>query len=230
MITPNLSAPSGAIFSECRRYRGLLWRLWNDVPNPRWLVCCALNCSTADAEKDDPTVGGMVSRGKSWGYDGFIMVNLFEWRSTDPKGLLLAADPVGLEADGHILFAASIAATFICAWGSSSKLIPARASAVLKMLRDNGVNLHYLRMGKTGQPWHPLYLPHALEPTEWRLDAQQSPTMAASHPATDQPTALREEHMDAETNAAPAVEETAATPAAAEPAPTSESTEAETQG
>lgn len=169
--------PSGAIFSEDGLYRFLLWRRWDlgrlqhdlEAHEPRWLVSCCLNCSTADAMKNDPTVAGMVKRAKSWGYDGFKMVNLFAYRSTNPKGLLSAQNPVGAGNDAAILEACRLATTVICGWGSASPLIPARAKYVEGMLRASGVELHHLRLNKDGQPGHPLYIGHDIQPTRWLL-------------------------------------------------------------
>ncbi len=158
----------GASFSPCRKYRYALWRIWDE--SKPFLVGLCLNPSTADENFDDPTVAGMVKRARAWGYGGLVMLNIFAWRSTDPKGLLIPADPVGPDNDFAIMCWAfpldEPPRKIICAWGSSSKLVPARAAAVLAMLRKHGADLNYLRMGKT-QPWHPLYLKHSMEPTAW---------------------------------------------------------------
>lgn len=159
---------TGADFSACQKYRYALWRVWDE--SKPFLVSICLNPSTADATNDDPTVAGMIKRARAWGYGGFVMLNLFAWRSTDPKGLLACEDAVGEQNDLAILSwifpVGEPARKVICAWGSSSKLVPARAAQVLAMLHRFGADLYYFRMGKT-QPWHPLYLPHALEPTKW---------------------------------------------------------------
>jgi hypothetical protein len=77
---------------------------------------------------------------------------------------------VGPENDRYIIYESLGASSIICGWGSASPLIPRRAKDVVKMLRDVGVKLHYLKMGATGQPWHPLYIGYDVMPTEWRFD------------------------------------------------------------
>lgn len=153
-----------AIFSPCRSYRYTLTREWGDGPT---LVVIMLNPSTADELLDDPTVAGMIKRAQAWGYGRLVVLNLFAWRSTDPRALKTVSYPVGLSNDARIVTEAAKAAMVICAWGSASPLVPERAEHVKTTLIENGIKLHYLKMGKTGQPWHPLYLRHDLKPTEW---------------------------------------------------------------
>jgi hypothetical protein len=133
------------------------------------MVCIGLNPSTATHEVLDPTCKGLEKRAQMWGYDRYVMLNLFGWRSTDPKGLLDPVDPVGPGNDAAIVDACRGATIVIAAWGSSSPLVPARAAHVVAKLRRAGIPLHYLRMSEsTGQPWHPLYLPHATKPVPWK--------------------------------------------------------------
>lgn len=161
MKQSSLLVDSGATFSECRRYRYTLWRRWADGPP---LVAICLNPSTADESANDATVERMVRRSQTWGFPAFVMLNLFAWRSTDPKGLLTVADPVGPENDAAIVEQCWSAATVICAWGSASPLVAKRSKAVLALLE--GVPLHYLFMGAE-QPSHPLYLAYNLTPQKW---------------------------------------------------------------
>ena len=50
----DLFTTSGAVFSDCQRYRYRLWRTWDSSKKP--LVMVMLNPSIADAEQNDPTV------------------------------------------------------------------------------------------------------------------------------------------------------------------------------
>ncbi len=157
---------SGGDFSQDRYYRYTLWRKFGNGPT---LVSICCNPSTADETVNDPTVAGMVKRAKMWGFGKFVMLNLFAWRATDPRELKKTPLPVGEMNDGIILLNCTAVAvtTVICAWGGCSPLIPERAEFVKCYLRGNGVRLHYLRLGKTGIPCHPLYLPHKLKPEVW---------------------------------------------------------------
>ena len=156
---------SGALFSPCLRYRYLLWRDLGKGEGT--MVVCALNCSTADERKNDATISRGCARAANLGFRRFEMVNLFAWRSTDPRLLRTVEDPVGPDNDVAILSAARRASLVVCAWGSASPLIPKRAKAVARMLCADGIKLHALEVGKTGQPSHMLYLSYALKPALW---------------------------------------------------------------
>lgn len=54
-----------AVISECTRYRYKLTRRW-DGANPM-LPVCMLNPSTADHEKDDPTIRELTHFATLWG-------------------------------------------------------------------------------------------------------------------------------------------------------------------
>lgn len=156
----------GAELSTCRRYRYRLWRRWGDGPG---LVVIGLNPSTADETADDPTIRRCVSKARSLGLPSLTMVNLFAFRSTDPRALMdpaRAQEVVGPENDAHLLAAALAGAMVLCAWGVHGRLL-FRDRAVTKLLRGAGLRLHVLRLTKGGHPQHPLYLPEALRPVEW---------------------------------------------------------------
>jgi hypothetical protein len=111
----DLTEDSGAELSPCRRYRYRLWRRWSDGPVVNFVM---LNPSTADAEQDDPTVRRCVGFAKSWGAGGLVVTNLYALRSTDPKALWTADDPVGPENAFHLGSGALGADTVVCAWGA----------------------------------------------------------------------------------------------------------------
>src|SRR3546814_13880135 len=52
LLMPDLFMQSGATFSACRRYRYRLWRRWADGPTAALI---AMNPSTADEVRNDPT-------------------------------------------------------------------------------------------------------------------------------------------------------------------------------
>lgn len=158
-----------AQFSECEKYRYVLTRSFNPgMECPRHVNFIMLNPSTADQNANDPTVARCEIRARRWGFDGLTVTNLFAWRSTDPSILGSLPDAVGPHNDYYLLHEAKMGASLVvCAWGGHGQ-INGRAAIVEKMLRENGVPLHYLRISEsTGQPWHPLYLPYSLKPTAW---------------------------------------------------------------
>ena len=84
-MTSLFPCSSGAVFSECKRYRYSLWRVWNpDLPVCMFLM---LNPSTADETTNDPTVERCQRRAVQMGYGGLHVGNIFAWRSTDPTGI-----------------------------------------------------------------------------------------------------------------------------------------------
>ena len=151
---------SGAVFSRCRRWRYLLWRCWNiDLPVANFLM---LNPSTADETKLDPTCARARSYAQAWGYGALIVTNIFGWRSTDPRALKRAKDPVGAGNDAAILRAARESDLVVCAWGNHGL---DRSGQVRKLL--DGIPLHALKITGAGEPAHPLYLRKSLTAAPW---------------------------------------------------------------
>ncbi len=148
---------SGAVISKCGVYRYALWRNW-DANLPKVLFIC-LNPSTADASRDDPTLRRCMDFAKRWGYGGTRTVNLFAYRATNPTELLSVKNPIGPRNDFWIRKLASDAGICIAAWGNDGALLQ-RASEVKDMLPQ----LHCLKMNKSGEPAHPLYLRANLTP------------------------------------------------------------------
>lgn len=156
-----------AVLDGAYRYR-LVRRWGKPTPYPMPYVCWVmLNPSTADAEIDDATIRRCLVFSDAWGYGALEVVNLFALRSTDPRALAQADDPVGPRNDAMIMAAATPAeALVVCAWGTGGGL-HARDQAVLRSLRDRFVRLHYLSLTKGGHPGHPLYLPKDSRPKPW---------------------------------------------------------------
>ena len=121
--------------------------------NVLWVM---LNPSTADAENDDPTIRRVLGFSARFGLGKATVANLFAYRTTNPRELLLAKDPVGPDNDGHIQRMAADADLIILAWGSH-QAAEKRAPQVRDMLA--GYPLHCLGKTQSGAPRHPLYLP-----------------------------------------------------------------------
>jgi hypothetical protein len=84
---------SGAEFSECRKYRYVLWRRWAWEGYANQVMFIGLNPSTADEREDDPTIRRCVRFAKDWGYSGILMMNAFAFRATQPADMKAASDP-----------------------------------------------------------------------------------------------------------------------------------------
>ena len=91
-----------------------------------------------------------------WGFGGIEVVNLFAFRSTKPRDLWTADDPIGPHNDLHIKRAAAHCQACVLAWGNLPIGRLDRARSVLKLLA--GKKLLCLGMTKQQQPRHPLYL------------------------------------------------------------------------
>ncbi len=113
-----------------------------------------LNPSTADETTDDPTIRRCVRFARDWGYARLKMVNLYAWRSTDPKALWLADDPVGPDNDHNLSLAFGGSDLIVAAWGAN-----ARADRLAQFFDTfGGWQFHALGLTKDGAPRHPLYL------------------------------------------------------------------------
>jgi hypothetical protein len=156
---------STARFSDCGAYRYELRRVWQpSAPVLAWIM---LNPSTATAEQDDPTVAKCRAYAERDGFGGIVVVNIFAWRSTDPRMLPLVKEPVGPENDAAILRAVAGAGLVVCAWGNHGQL-HGRGCIVEEALRKAGAKLHRLVINKTtGEPGHPLYLRMSLPFVPW---------------------------------------------------------------
>jgi hypothetical protein len=158
-----------ATLSDCGRYRYTLTRTWGIGPR---VLMILLNPSTATGEVDDPTQLRGVRQAQAIELDGFKFkwgdvdcgygsmefVNLFAWRSTDPKAMLdVPADlVVGPDNDRHILEAVERAALVIAAWGNPGVYL-GRDRQVVEMVSRHKP-LHCFGTNKNGSPKHPLYL------------------------------------------------------------------------
>ena len=159
-----VSSAAGAEFSECRRWRYLLWRRWDEKkPVANFLM---LNPSTADEHKLDPTCSRARDYAERWGYGALIVTNIFAFRNTNPNQMKAAADPVGPGNDAAIVRAARQSAIVVCAWGNHGEFLD-RSAHVTALLFGNQIKAHALRINANGEPAHPLYLPRALRARRW---------------------------------------------------------------
>lgn len=161
----DLITKTGAEFSPCRTWRYRLWRTWDDGRFP--LVMLMLNPSTADEDRNDPTVERCERRARAGGFGGLIVLNIFAFRATDPRVMKAAADPIGPDNDAYLRRAFKglvgarpdgLVGPVICAgWGSHGSHL-GRDRQVKALARQSGIQLHCLGQTKGGQPRHPLYI------------------------------------------------------------------------
>lgn len=154
---------SGAVFSDCRKYRYCLWRIWDEEKPLVGFI--GLNPSTANETEPDPTITRVIGFAKDWGYGGVYMLNLFALVSKNPEDLLTAEDPLG-DNDGWIEKITPMCDKVIFAWGAF-KEAKARAEQVIRAI-PNG---YALIVNSDGSPRHPLYVRADTKPspyTDWR--------------------------------------------------------------
>lgn len=152
-----------AEFSADRRYRYSLEIEWGEGSGTCNFLM--LNPSTADELANDPTVERCERRARMWGFRRLIVTNLFAFRATDPRNMkVVGSASVGPDNDAAILAAALVSDLVIAAWGNHGMHLR-RAETVRSLL--GSMSLKCLRVAKTGEPCHPLYLPYELEPIDY---------------------------------------------------------------
>lgn len=159
---------SSAIFSPDRRYRYTLERTVGDSDTT--LMVIGLNPSTADETTDDPTIRRCIGFARSWGAGRLVMTNLFAYRATEPRDMLVAADPVGPDNDVRLCDVALTADLILAAWGVNGGFMN-RNSYVTLMLGARPMACLGLTQG--GHPRHPLYVPAVTKPIPFGLSARR---------------------------------------------------------
>lgn len=154
-----------AEFSTDMQYRYSLLRWINQKENPRTVVFCGLNPSTADENDPDNTVTRCTNYAKDWGFDAYWMLNLFAYRETDRLLMKKHHSPIGWHNDEVIARVAADADLFVCAWGADGGHLQ-RDKSVLQLLED--IDLYCLKVTKGGHPIHPLYQRADLKPVVFR--------------------------------------------------------------
>lgn len=152
VLIPNTN--SGAEFSECRKYRYALWRIW-DVTKPL-VMFIGLNPSTANETESDPTIRSCMRISKHNGYGGFYMMNCWAYISTDPEKLRdhrfneLICD----WNDNMLTVIKAKCKDVVFAWGSFAIVKETdREEELINMFPD----ALCLARNKNGSPKHPLY-------------------------------------------------------------------------
>lgn len=159
---------SSATISPCGTWRYTLTRARGPAPAlPVWVM---LNPSTADAVVDDPTIRSISRLMRA--HDGFVVVNLFGWRSPSPAALRQAwrngTDVIGPDNDTQVFAAVTAARAqdlpVVAAWGAhpmaqigAARLLPRLQTGPLWCVGEN----------RDGSPKHPLYVAAATPLQRW---------------------------------------------------------------
>jgi len=157
-------APSGAVYSDCERYRYSLTRSWDTAGKRLHFVM--LNPSKATERQNDPTVERCERRARALGYGAFSVTNIFAWRETDPFAMRRVAEPIGPHNDTIILEKTYWSDCTIAAWGTHGAHMD-RGADVENLLRMAGKMPCHLGLTKHGHPRHPLYVAYTQAPVAW---------------------------------------------------------------
>ena len=158
---------STATISACGNFRYDLIRIWDErLPRLAFLM---FNPSKADAIIDDHTVTKCIGLAARWGYGSIVIVNLYAYRSTNPKaikgGYQVKCDVVGPDNLATLERVGREATDVVCAWGCESvtRRIPGfreHADLCVRLVARNGAQAIGPRT-KTGCPRHPLTVPYS---------------------------------------------------------------------
>lgn len=144
-----------ADYSPDAVYRWSYERRWAPGAALCWV---GLNPATGDSDGGPrPTLRKVVAWAKREGCASVVVVNLFSFRSTDPKALRRGGfDIVGERTNEIIKNASWTALATLAAWGAD-KAAERRSAEVFDLL-DNPM---CAGLTKSGQPRHPLYVPQS---------------------------------------------------------------------
>ena len=154
---------SGAVISECGKYRYHLWRIW-DVDKAT--LCFVMqNPSTADATANDPTIEKCLHFARRDGFGSISVRNVMAYRATDERELMKVADPFGPENWDHLRSARNVSmlTRLVVAWGvpfGGKRLHRHYVTAKSALLPQSP---YCLGVTKDGHPKHPLFLKHSTE-------------------------------------------------------------------
>lgn len=157
-----------AIISDCGKYR---YRLDRQVQTEGIVFAFfGVNPSTASAEVEDQTTMKWRGFTQRNGGRAYIAGNPFALRSTNVRGLRLAADPIGPLNRWHIDQIIGDADVLVPCWGSRQKLprtLHVYLDRLAKTLQESGKPVRVFGLTATGDPLHPLFLGYDTPLVPW---------------------------------------------------------------
>ena len=159
-----------AVISPCGKYRYYLQR--RVATDGKLFAYFGINPSTADHVIDDQTVKKWIGFTERNGGRGFMVGNVFSYRSRDVKALSSAEDPHGRDHWMHIDQIIARADLLVPCWGRLDKVprsMRHNMGRLLDALRESGKPVLHFGLTKCGQPKHPQMLGYAtpLTPMEF---------------------------------------------------------------
>ncbi|MEE1503762.1 MAG: DUF1643 domain-containing protein [Acutalibacteraceae bacterium] len=127
------------------------------------LVVFGINPSTANKDKSDTTISTILYRLNDWGYDSFVMLNIYPERATKlinlPKEINEEIHLKNLEEIEKVI---SDASGILCAWGNQitdkdrSFFVNVCLKSIAEKIDESNVKTYCLGTSKTEHPYHPL--------------------------------------------------------------------------
>lgn len=152
----------GATFSECRKHRFALWRIWDE--NKPLAMFIGLNPSTADDKENDNTIDSVDRLSRFNGYGGFYMMNCWSFISTDPD--LLPNDLSGKEENyNRLREIANKCKDVVFAWGNFRIVVDHKRDKDLMEMFPDAL---CITKNKNGSPGHPLYKKGTIKFTKYK--------------------------------------------------------------
>lgn len=142
----------------------------------RNLCFIGINPSTARPDDLDRTVTRVERFALDNGYDGWIMLNVYSQRATDPNDMHETLDSIihneNMEQVGALL--ASLSSFDICAaWGTEINRRPYLTECLQDLVNIIGTDkrwIHLHHLTKDNHPRHPLYLPARAEISVFNIE------------------------------------------------------------
>lgn len=130
----------------------------------RTLFVIGLNPSTADSMIPDPTMKAVLRIAEYNHFDGFIMINLYPLRATEPSDLPVTLDQSlheqNLDEIKKLIKDRPVVDVWL-AYGANikkRKYLKCCLSDIVNVFKDYNVNWYYINeLTKEGFPKHPLY-------------------------------------------------------------------------
>ena len=141
---------SGAKFTDDKKYRFALWRIWDeDKPKAMFI---GLNPSIANEVKDDATIKKIKKICKYNGLGGFYMLNLYSFVTAYPEKLKGNWEIMDGINNKHLLNYSETSKMIVFCWGNFKE-----AQEKAYELKHAFSNAYCLKQNKNGSPKHPLY-------------------------------------------------------------------------
>ena len=132
----------------------------------RNLFVIGINPSTAEPNNLDNTVNKVEKFAFNNGYDGWIMLNVYPQRATDPKFIHKEVD-ISIHNENlkqlAILIQSNPDFDIWAGWGTLINKRPFLKTCLKEVVEVLGINRNWLNLNeltKHGHPRHPLYLPY----------------------------------------------------------------------